>query len=216
MLTPEIFVPIGEALTAPGYLFVAASLLEKAESLVHRNMRSVTTLGPNSGTFNTLDSATMSTGAKPKVLEMVNRRVVSTMLDIVGGPAARPLPLDETPVPRPSPEGLARRRFFGGILQVWLRAVMKRTSLFDARGIFLLLDFAESLFFAICTPPSTIAPDGAKEAYRPSVDALVLFDVPFVSSTMNTVLTKSDNTVVLMRTIAFLYSAFDMCALPSG
>lgn len=46
--------------TAPGFLFLAASLLEKLDALVHRNLRSVTSIGPGSGAnFNTNDSANL-------------------------------------------------------------------------------------------------------------------------------------------------------------
>jgi hypothetical protein len=197
---PESFLQGWEAISAPGFLFLAASLLEKVDSLIHRNLRSVTTLGPSNGNFNSQDSANLSMGAKPKVLEHANRRVVSTILDIVGGPAR--------PIRDPDManfEGLARRRFFGGMLQVWLRATVKRTSLFDARGVFLLLDFIEGLFYTICTPL------GQQEAgaWHPAPEALPMFDNRFILSFVRTIFEKADNTICLMRTVTFLYSQFE-------
>ena len=201
--TSESFIPAYEAVSAPGFLFLAASLLEKIDSLIHRNLRSVTTLGPNSGNFNTQDSANMSMGAKPKVLEHANRRVVSTILDIVGGPAR--------PNPDPDPdshEGLARRRFFGGMLQIWLRATVRRTSLYDARGVFLLLDFIEGLFYTVCTQ---LLPTGQAESgpWRPCPDALDMFDLKFILAFVKTILMRADNTICLMRTVTFLYAQFE-------
>lgn len=201
-LEGEAYVSPYEAISAPGFLFIAASLLEKIDSLIHRNLRSVTTLGPGNNNFSSNDSANMSMGTKPKVLEHLNRRVVSTIQDIVGGPA-RPQP-DPEPT---SHDGLGRRRFFGGMLQVWLRALVKRTSLYDARGVFLLLDFIEGLFYTVCTQ---VPPPGSEPGpWHPSQDALILFDVPFILSFVKTLVIKADNTIAIMRTITFLYSQFE-------
>lgn len=58
---------------------MAASLLDKCDALVHRNLRSVTSIGPGGGnSFNSNDSANLAVGQKPKVLELANRRLVST------------------------------------------------------------------------------------------------------------------------------------------
>lgn len=198
----EAYVSPYEAISAPGFLFIAASLLEKIDSLIHRNLRSVTTLGPSNNNFSSNDSANMSMGTKPKVLEHLNRRVVSTIQDIVGGPAR--------PQPDPEPttyEGLGRRRFFGGMLQVWMRALVKRTSLYDARGVFLLFDFIEGLFYTVCTQVPTAGAEPGP--WHPSADALCLFDVPFILGFVKTILNKADNTIELMRTITFLYSQFE-------
>jgi hypothetical protein len=123
-------------ITAPGCLFLAASLLEKSDALVHRNLRSVTSIGPNSSNFNTNDSANLSFGQKPKILELANRRLVSTMLDIVGGPPAAPGETADL-----APDAETRRHTFSRLLQVWIRACVKKTSMWDTRSVFILLDF---------------------------------------------------------------------------
>ena len=135
-----------EVITAPGALFLAASILEKTDALVHRNLRSVTSIGPNNSSFNGNENANLSFGQKPKILELANRRLVSTMLDIVGG----------APPPAPSAAGVreelegegqlaldaeVRRCCFSKILKVWIRASVKKTSMWDTRSIFILLDF---------------------------------------------------------------------------
>lgn len=203
--SPEAFLPPYEAISAPGFLFLAASLLEKIDSLVHRNLRSVTTLGPNNGNFSTQDSANMSMGAKPKVLEMANRRVVSTILEVVGGPAKQIAPDTENTVTTEG-ETRIRRHLFGGMLQVLIRAVVKRTSLFDARGVFLLLDFIEGLFYTVCATPAA-STDLA--AWHPSPGTLAMFDITFILSFVRTLLLKADNTICLMRTFTFLYAQFE-------
>jgi hypothetical protein len=122
-------------LVAPGALFVAASLLEKSDALVHRNLRSVTSIGPNNSNFNTNDSANLSFGQKPKILELANRRVVQTMLDIVGGPPVAPGDSTEA-----AADAEIRRHAFSHLLKVWIRACIKRTSMWDTRSVFILLD----------------------------------------------------------------------------
>lgn len=44
---PDVFEPITTAqlVKAPGYAFIAATLLEVCDALIHRNLRSVTTVG---------------------------------------------------------------------------------------------------------------------------------------------------------------------------
>jgi len=148
-------------------------------------------------------------GAKPKVLEHANRRVVTTILDIVGGPA-RSLP--GTEVDSDNHDGLPRRRFFGGMLQVWLRAAVKRTSLYDARGVFLLLDFIEGLFYTVCTPVAT-QQQLETVTWHPSPDTLQMFDILFILNFIRTIFERADNTICLMRTITFLYAQFESFTL---
>jgi hypothetical protein len=192
--------PAADIIATPGYLFLAASLLEKLDSLVHRNLRSVTTQGPNSANFSTNDSANISMGAKPKVLEVANRRVVSTIVDIIGGPI-RPS------APELAADGAARRQLFGGMVQIWMRAMVKRTSMWDARGVFVMLDFVESIIYTLCAPPSSQEPGDDRD--KPYGQALPLLDTPFILSFVRTILNNADNTVCIMRTIAFLYAQFE-------
>ncbi|GAA6052088.1 hypothetical protein JCM3770_006625 [Rhodotorula araucariae] len=197
--------PPSTVITAPGFLFLAASLLDKSESLVHRNLRSVTSIGPNSGNFNTNDSANLSFGQKPKVLELAQRRVVQTFVDIVGGPPSVLAPGDG------APDAGARRYVFSGMLQVWIRACVKRTSLWDVRGIYLLLDLIEGLVYTLAYSRS--AHGDEDEPPTPDERGLRLFDLPFLFCTVRMILESADNTVTIMRTIALLYSTFDAFTL---
>ncbi|KPV76862.1 uncharacterized protein RHOBADRAFT_51847 [Rhodotorula graminis WP1] len=192
------FLPASVVVTAPGYLFLAASLLEKIDSLVHRSLRTFTSLGPASSNFNTNDSANLSFGQKPKVLEHAQRRVVTTLVEIVGGSESA-LTSEER-----SLDAVARRYVFGGMLQVWVRACVKRTSLWDVRGVYLVADLIESLLYklAYC--------GGDEEApLLPDERSLRLFDLPFLFGTVRVILEQADNTVTIMRTIALVYANFD-------
>ncbi|KAK4054082.1 hypothetical protein OIV83_001107 [Microbotryomycetes sp. JL201] len=195
--------------TAPGALFLAASLLEKCDSLVHRNLRSVTSIGPNNNNFNTNDSANLSFGQKPKILELANRRLVQTMLDIVGGPPATAGSEHDV-----SADTDVRRHAFSRMLPLWIRASMKRTSMWDTRSVFILLDLIEGLIYTLSYPaPSTRDSDEDLIVPKPSESSLDLFDIPFIFSCVKIILGNADNTVALMRTIAFIYAHFEIFTL---
>ncbi|GAA6043762.1 hypothetical protein JCM8097_006660 [Rhodosporidiobolus ruineniae] len=202
--------PPSAIVTAPGFLFLAASLLDKADSLVHRNLRSVTSIGPNSS-FNMNDSANLSFGQKPKVLELAHRRIVQTFLDIVGGPPTPPgADVDN------APDADARRHVFSGMLQVWIRACVKRTSMWDSRSVFLLLDMLEGLMYTLSYPPPVARDsDDGEDAPAPKPDeaALDTLDIKFIFHFVKIILSDADNTVTIMRTIAFLYSHFEIFTL---
>ncbi|GAA5844902.1 hypothetical protein JCM9279_000039 [Rhodotorula babjevae] len=202
------YLPASVVVTAPGYLFLAASLLEKIDSLVHRSLRTSTSIGPTSSSFNTNDSANLSFGTKPKVLELAQRRVSSTLIEIVGGsPSA--VTMEEGPL-----DVVARRYVFGGMLQVWLRACVKRTSLWDVRGVYLVSDLIESLMYKLAY---STRPEGDDEGPpMPDERGLRLFDLPFLFGTIRLILEQADNTVTIMRTIALVYANFDaFTALPA-
>ncbi|GAA5935019.1 uncharacterized protein JCM15063_003129 [Sporobolomyces koalae] len=197
-------------ITAPGFLLVAASLLEKSDALVHRNLRSVTSMGPNTSNFNTNDSANLSFGAKPKVLELAHRRLVQTMLDIVGGALAGAGESDEE-----TSSAAARRFAFSRMMQVWIRASIKRTSMWDTRSIFILLDYIEALIFKLAFPTSASRNSAEDEPVpsKPDERCLDMFDSEFLFSVVKKILLEADNTVTLMRTIAFLYAHFEIFTL---
>lgn len=197
--------PPSVVISAPGFLFLAASLLDKSDALVHRNLRSVTSIGPNSGNFAVNDSANLSFGQKPKVLELAHRRVVQTMVDIYGGAT----PASTTDEPR-DPDAHVRRYLFAQMLPVWIRACVKRTSLWDTRSVYLVLDLAEGLIYQLAYPSPESDEDDALAA-KPDATVLDAFDLPFLFSVVRKIFLEADGTVTLMRTISFLYSHFPLC-----
>ncbi|KAL8283286.1 hypothetical protein RQP46_005696 [Phenoliferia psychrophenolica] len=196
--------------TAPGFLFLAASLLDKCDGLIKVNLRSVTSIGPNSGAnFNTNDSANLNFGQKPKVLELANRRLVTTMLDIVGGPP--PASPDDPDV---APDADARRHAFSAILAVWIRACVKRVSMWNTRGVFLLMDLVEGLIYTLSYPTPTGRGSGDDLIVpRPQESCIAMFDPTFIFKFVKVILETGDNTVALMRTIAFIYAHFEIFTL---
>ncbi|BGP25489.1 proteophosphoglycan ppg4 [Rhodotorula toruloides] len=200
--------PPSVVITAPGFLFLAASLLDKSDALVHRNLRSVTSIGPNSGNFAVNDSANLSFGQKPKVLELAHRRVVQTMVDIYGG--APSAPASDEPQ---DPDAHVRRYLFAQMLPVWIRACVKRTSLWDTRSVYLVLDLVEGLVYQLAYPSPSESDVEEASAVKPDEAVLDAFDLPFLFSVVRKILLEADGTVTLMRTISFLYSHFPLFTL---
>ncbi|KAH8921091.1 DUF1765-domain-containing protein [Atractiella rhizophila] len=196
-----------EYIGAPGFLFLAASLMDKVDALIRRNLRSVTSISP-SNNVNATESANLTMGQKPKVLELANRRLVSTILDIIGGQPTN----EETEEEDKNTDPRNRHRLFGGMLKVWIKAVVKRTSLWDTRGVFLLLDWIEGLIYTICFVPLPKGVDPPPPQV-PVPESVELFDILFILSFIKTILMEADNTVCLMRTIAFLYAHFEVLTL---
>lgn len=162
-------------------------------------------MAPSNTGVNANESAVVGAGQKPKGLEVVSKRVVQTIFEVVGGPL-------QAAAVTSSPQAYASaalRHSFGASLSVWIAVVTKRTSMWDTRGIFALLDLIEGLIFNVCSPPLEEGKeDDEDEVWQPSEIGLALFDTTFILSFIKTILSKADNTTCLLRTISFLYTEF--------
>lgn len=162
-------------------------------------------MAPSNTGVNANESANLAAGQKPKALEVVSKRVVQTIFEVVGG-LLQFGPVTSTPQAFAS---AALRHNFGASLRIWIAAITKRTSMYDTRGIFALLDLIEGLIFNICSPPLEPGKEEDEdEVWQPSEVGLALFDTGFVLSFIKTILSKADNTTCLLRTISFLYTEF--------
>lgn len=161
-------------------------------------------MAPSNTGVNANESANLAAGQKPKSLEIVSKRVIQTMFEIVGGalqagsPASSPIAFMSA----------AMRHNFGSSVSMWIRAVTKKTSMWDTRGIFALLDLIEGLMYNICCPPYEEGVDEDDEVWIPSEVGLKLFDTKFILGFIKTILSKADNTTCLLRTLSFLYTEF--------
>jgi len=154
-ITPKVYAG------SPGYLYLSAFFLTKIEGLVHREIHPVTTIvqfEPNAGGNNGAAErdramASVATGefpgtAAPPSVKLPNAADGVAAKD--GGPAAtgKPKVLD-----------MASRRFvetivavmedhgniYGAMLDIWIKAVVTRTSVYDVESVFCLLDFLDML-----------------------------------------------------------------------
>lgn len=161
-------------------------------------------MAPSNAGVNANESANLAAGQKPKSLEIVSKRVIQTIFEIVGGSL-------QAETPQLSPVAFtsaALRHNFGSSVSMWLRAITKKTSMWDTRGIFALLDLIEGLMYNVCCPPYEEGQEEEDDVWIPSETGLKLFDTKFILSFIKTILSKADNTTCLLRTISFLYTEF--------
>ncbi|KAI1315832.1 hypothetical protein EDD11_000327 [Mortierella claussenii] len=216
---------------SPGYLYLSAFFLTKIEGLVHREIHPVTTIvqfEPNaangSGNVSAERDRVMAsvatgefpgTGAppavrlpggadagkdgnnggsatgKPKVLDMASRRFVETIVAIMED----------------------HGNIYGAMLDIWIRAVVTKTSVYDVESVFCLLDFLDMLIADLESRESIRLYDGELATAPLNAAHNVTFvpiHVQFILSTLHLLLTGSDHTVTLMRTISFVYQNFSL------
>lgn len=161
-------------------------------------------MAPSNAGVNANESANLAAGQKPKSLEIVSKRVIQTVFEVVGGALQAGTP-ESSSIAFAS---AALQHNFGASLSMWIRAVTKKTSMWDTRGIFALLDLIEGLMYNVCCPPYEEGVEEDDEVWIPSEVGLKLFDTKFILSFIKTILSKADNTTCLLRTISFLYTEF--------
>ena len=161
----------------PGYAHLATCVHQKCLALVHRVILSVTTLSsqknfnPAGETANVLSG---STAGKPRILEAANRRCTAIVVDIVRAPAGGNM-------------------IFAPMLGLHIKALIRRTSLYDVQGVFCLLDWLDGVISHMDT--NDLIAEG-------------LVDVSFIITTIGMLLENADHALALMRTIAFCYANF--------
>ncbi|KAF9329419.1 hypothetical protein BG006_007490 [Podila minutissima] len=213
---------------APGYLYLSAFFLTKIEGLVHREIHPVTTIvqfEPNSANGNgAVDRdramASVATGefpgtaappvvklpgsegddrkdgngpttGKPKVLDMASRRFVETIVAIMED----------------------HGNIYGAMLDIWIKAVVTKTSVYDVESVFCLLDFLDMLIAELETRETIRLYDSELSNVPLNSGPSSIFvpiHVQFILTTLHLLLTSSDHTVTLMRTISFIYQNFSL------
>ncbi|KAF9081978.1 hypothetical protein BGX23_000237 [Mortierella sp. AD031] len=217
-ITPKVYAG------APGYLYLSAFFLTKIEGLVHREIHPVTTIvqfepnAANSGNGAAERDRAMAsvatgefpgTGApstvkangdgrdgspttgKPKVLDMASRRFVETIVAIMED----------------------HGNIYGAMLDIWIKAVVTRTSVYDVESVFCLLDFLDMLIAELESRECIRLYDSELSAVPLNIGPNAIFvpiHVQFILTTLHLLLTSSDHTVTLMRTISFIYQNFSL------
>ncbi|CAG8593864.1 9393_t:CDS:10 [Ambispora gerdemannii] len=182
--------------------------IEMSESLVHRNIHTITTViqfehprvsnGPGGGI-----GGQMSPNGSP-ILEMAGRRFVETLVSIV------------------------EHSMYEDMCNHWIKAVVKKTNMYDVEGVFCLLDFLDTLIMeldgrdSIDTSNDHLNPDNininlstsfssisSSNSSSSSTGGLInILDIPFYLSLIKLLLNQSDHTITLLRTISFIYTHF--------
>ncbi|CAJ0632569.1 5667_t:CDS:10 [Entrophospora sp. SA101] len=219
--------PPFEYIIAPGYIHLASFFLLKIESLIHRNIHTITTviqfeqprgnlnnsgnnssnnnsnnISPTTNTIN-IDATAIGMGSLPAtnigvMLEVASKRFVETMVAIV------------------------ENGYFQEMCNVWIKAVVRKTNMYDIEG---LLDFIDMLIVELDARDSIVMPIelstsssvGSSNSSNDSSTALFsspsltnIIDVPFYISLIQILLNNSDHTITILRTISFVYTHFPL------
>lgn len=157
---------------APGYSHLATCIHQKCLSLVHRDILSVTTLSSQKN-FNPGETANVlsgSTAGKPRHLEAANRRCTAIVVDII-----RTMPSS------------GRGSIFSPMLNVHVKCLVGRTSLYDVQGVFCLLDWLDGVLSHMENAELPIG---------------TFIDIDFLLHTIWLLFRDADHALALMRTIA--------------
>lgn len=202
---------------APAYVFLAAFFQEKIDSLLHREINSVTTIVQWDSNGIPRDSHLHpGQDEDPACESRPNLTCTSTSDD------ERPISsfISNSPPPSGSNHGkpkvleLATRRYadcmvksvlccergtFHGMADVWIRTAIKRTKLSAVESIFCLFDLLE-----------TIINDFMAHPEQGGMRSNVPINVAYVLETIRTILQQSDHTITLVRTLSFVYTHFEL------
>ncbi|CAI2169912.1 13202_t:CDS:10 [Funneliformis geosporum] len=174
----KIMTPPFEYITAPGYIHLASFFLLKIESLIHRNIHTITTViqfehprgngntnnvnqGSNNGITNAMNPNAAAIGMGSLSTTSINGVIASNadangnvalggMMNGVAAGSGKPKVLE-----------MAGRRFvetvvsiveigfFQEMCNIWINAVVTKTNMYDVEGVFCLLDFIDTLMLEL-------------------------------------------------------------------
>ncbi|KAK4511749.1 Cytochrome oxidase assembly [Mucor velutinosus] len=186
---------------SPGYLCLASYFASKLHLLTQREICSVTNGGIGTNNNSKSNFFTASTLSPTDNIQLINEPAttghVKTMFtsSIIGKP--KPLIMATRRYTEcmawntvaADPDGL-----FHDMVNVWLRAVIKKTVLTNSEQVFCLFDILEQTVLELQKYPVQLA-------YFP-------IDRPFILQTLNIVLSQCDHTITLLRSLSFIYAHF--------
>ncbi|CEP11861.1 hypothetical protein [Parasitella parasitica] len=184
----------------PGYMCMASYFASKLHLLTQREICSVTNGGVGTNTSNISNTAFMPSTLSPMDnVQLINEPTTSDSKSEFNSVVGKPRPLVmatkryaecmawNTIVA--DPDGL-----YNDMVNVWLRAVIKRTVLTSAEQVFCLIDLLEQTLLELQKFPVELS-------YFP-------VDRPFILYTLNVVLSQCDHTIALLRALSFIYAHF--------
>ncbi|OBZ90580.1 hypothetical protein A0J61_01365 [Choanephora cucurbitarum] len=194
----------------PGYVYFASFISSKIESLIRREIYSVTSSSTAQtslahGSFmdvyrNLAEIQNISHEAFNSLMRQLDTRTTYAQMSQT---SRKPVILEN-----------ATRRYtscivecglilvnhtavFFDMINVWIRLAIKRTSLNEVEQVYCLFDFIEQLLVYI------------ERRYPSPKEKTLLMDVPYILHTLEIILTKSDHGLTITRTLAFIYTHFD-------
>ncbi|KAI8583756.1 hypothetical protein K450DRAFT_195503 [Umbelopsis ramanniana AG] len=203
---------------APAYVFLASFFQGKIDSLLHREINSVTTIVQwDSNGIPRDNSQHHPVGMEDDPSFEANPVIGGSSTD--DGRPINTFIANSPPPPganhgKPKVLELATRRYadcvvksvlscdqgtFHGMADVWVRTAIKRTKLCAVESIFCLFDLLEMIVHDFTAHPE-----------KNGTLCSLPINVPFILETIRTILQNSDHTVALVRTLSFVYNHFEL------
>ncbi|KAI9273919.1 hypothetical protein EDC94DRAFT_593188 [Helicostylum pulchrum] len=196
-------------MVSPGYMYFASFFAGKVDSLINREINSVTTVVDQQMATNNVkkNSFLSSTIAPVDNISMIDetKPFMEGYNDYTAAKAHY-----NTPTGKPKALEMATRRYaecmtwcivaadpvglYHDMINVWIRFAIKRTVLTEAEGVYCLLDFIEQTILELQKFP-------LKRNYFP-------IDLPFILHTLDIILSRSDHSISLLRALSFIYVHF--------
>ncbi|KAF1796884.1 hypothetical protein FB192DRAFT_1463098 [Mucor lusitanicus] len=189
---------------SPGYLCLASYFASKLHLLTQREICSVTNGAVGTTNNSKGNCFTASTLSPTNNIQLINEPTTTTT-----GPGKNML-TSSSIIGKPKPLIMATKRYtecmawntvaadpdglFHDMVNVWLRAVIKKTVLTNPEQVFCLFDILEQTVLELQKYP-------VKLAYFP-------IDRPFILQTLNIVLSQCDHSITLLRSLSFIYAHF--------
>lgn len=170
---------------APGYAHLATIFSLKCHSYILGSVNAVTTSSSNQH-FDASESAAFRGSQKPAVLETANRRLVETLWMF----ASQPISI-------PTPDNLVIQcdgaQLWGEMVDVWMKNLISKTSLFSPKGVFCLFDLVDGL----------VDPVVFNAVHSP-------LDVPYLIGIVRTVLNNAEHALTMVKVIAFVFTHWEI------
>jgi hypothetical protein len=183
--------PASVLLRAPGYAHLATIFAKKCHSYILGSVNAVTT-SSSSQPFEATETAGFKGSQKPAVLETANRRLVEILSTFVN-----------LRVLVPSPNGVVEcdgQQLYSGILDLWTKNLISKTSLYAPKGVFCLFDLLDG----IVDPPLDHL-TGERRLTETS-----LLDVPHLIHVIRMILTEGEHALTLVKVIAFVFTHWEV------
>ena len=183
--------PASVLLRAPGYAHLATIFAKKCHSYILGSVNAVTT-SSSAQAFEATETAGFRGSQKPAVLETANRRLVETLSTFANLRAT--LPIQGVMV---ECDG---QQLFAGMLDLWTKNLISKTSLYAPKGVFCLFDLLDGI---VDPPVDHIT--GERRFTEAS-----LLDVPHLIHIIRMILTEGEHALTLVKVIAFVFTHWEV------
>lgn len=181
--------PPSVLLRAPGYAHLATIFAKKCQSYILGSVNAVTTSSA-APSFEATETAGFRGSQKPPVLETANRRLVETISTFIH---SRMMVTDT----RGRIVEYAGASLWTGMVDLWTKSIISKTSLFAPKGVFSLFDLLDG----IVDPPYDPLTGSPTEA---------ILDVPHLIYTIRIILTQAEHALTLVKAIAFVFTHWEV------